>query len=267
MISVSVQSAGIRAYFERYPKDASRALEVALDKTAIQVMYDERREMSRVFDNPTPYTMKSLKVTRTRGHNMIASVWFKEPVRMSKHYLVPQVEGGQRELKGFERALSNKKFVPGQGARSNKYGNISHGQIRQVLSVLGKAEMTAGYQANLTAKSAKRNRKARDYVYLPGGSASGKLPPGIYERVARRGKGFGGKAKKSLGKFGTYQKGRKRGRYFSVVRARGLRPILLLGQQQSKVRPLFKFYRVARRTQRKVLYRLFIKELDSRLGR
>ena len=81
---------------------------------------------------------------------------------MGAHYLVPQVDGGQRKLKGFERAIGEGELVPALGAKLNQYGNVSPGQIRQILSVLGKAEASAGYSANITSRSRRRNRHPAD---------------------------------------------------------------------------------------------------------
>lgn len=221
------------SFLDKLPAVSSRALEMALDATALNdckpAVYEE---MARVFVNPTRYTMNSLKSTPTRRHNMVAYVWFKDPDRMEDHYLLPQVEGGARKTKGFERALGNKMFVPGDEARVNKYGNISIGQIRQILSVLGRADRTSGYMANITARSAKRNKKVRDYVYITRKYRG--MYPGVYERRASGAKGA---------RTGTYRAG-QRGRRGGVVRARGLVPIMLVGRQGEPYKALLDFYGV-----------------------
>jgi hypothetical protein len=265
MIHLSVDSKKVSAMLARYPKEAGRAAEIALDRTAVNIRDGIKGTMKRVFDRPTTFTLNSLKITYTRNHKLKASVWFKEPERMADHYLVPQVEGGKRKFKGFELALDRLKFIPGKGARMTRSGNISTGQIRQVLSVMGRAEMYPGYQANLTAKSAKTNKKSRDYVYLPRGSSGGALPPGIYQRVKQSGKGFGGIAKSKLGKFGDYQKGRKRGRFFSIIRARGLKPIMLVGRQNKAVKPLLPFYSLADKIYDRKFRLHFERELSKQL--
>jgi hypothetical protein len=235
MLNLTIKDNGVKRLLESVPKTAHRAAEIALDKVAKEIKEREVEEMKDVFDKPVPYTLNSLKVTPTRNHQLKATVWFKEPDRMGQHYLVPQVEGGKRKLKGFERALGNDEYVPGKGAKVNQYGNVSPGQLRQILSVLGKAERYAGYSANITERSKKRNRRTRDYVVLPKGS--GKLPPGIYQRVAT-GKGFGHKTKRTL-PFGEWQKSKKSKTI--AVRARGLRPIMVKGKRDP-VTPRLKFY-------------------------
>ncbi len=241
-MKIGVDDKQVQAMLRRLPKQASRAAEQALDFTAVRIADAVRTQMLRGFDQPTQYTLNSLKVTPTKGHNMQASVWFKEPDRMGDHYLVPQVEGGRRKLKGFERALGKDEYIPGVGAKMDGHGNVSSSQIRQILSVLGKAEASAGYDANLTARSAKRNKKSRDYVVIKPGSR-GRLAPGVYQRY-QTGVGFGAKTKRAL-PFGEWQRGRTRGRFSSVVQAKGLKPILLKGHTGRSVRPLLPFYLIA----------------------
>ncbi|KJS02216.1 MAG: hypothetical protein VR65_06100 [Desulfobulbaceae bacterium BRH_c16a] len=266
MITVTVPTGAAIRYLSNCEKEITRSLETAIDNTAFDIRKEVIDEMNRVFDRPTPYTTKQIWVTKTRNHNMQASVWFKDPERMDDHYLLPQVEGTERKLKGFERSMWNTKFTPGKGVKLDKHGNISRGTLVQIKSVLGRAELTSGYQANLTVKSAKRNIKQRDYVYLPNGSSKGALPPGIYQRIAQKFQGLNSaKFRRSQSQFGTYQRGKTRGRISQIIRARGLRPILLVGKQHEQVKPLLKFYEVARRVYDKEFNKHFLAELKKRL--
>jgi hypothetical protein len=238
--------AGVQAMLNAFPKQASRAAEMALDATAKVIKGEIRSSMATVFSNPTPYTLNSLKVTPTRNHNMKASVWFKEPDRMGQHYLIPQVDGGKRRLKGFERGIALGELVPGKiGARINQYGNVSPGQIKQIMSVLGRAETSSGYSANITARSRKRNKKERDYVVIY--HKHGRLLPGVYQRT-QTGVGFGAKTKRTFAdQSKAYQKGRTNGRFASVIRSRGLKPIFLMGKKAT-VKPRLDFYGIAHAT-------------------
>lgn len=224
-------------FFSRLPQLNRKALKQAINKTAAVdckgAVYDE---MQRVFDRPTRYTLNSLQSSSSKGNELTAHVWFKDPDRMRKHYLLPQVEGGPRRLKGFERALDDKMFIPGRGARMDKHGNVSAGQIRQLLSVLGRAERYAGYTANLSPRSPRRNTKARDYMYLPKGL--GKMLPGVYQRVAK------GRKTAKTGSYKAGQQGRRKG---TVVRARGMVPVLLVGRQAAPYRPRLDLYGVCQR--------------------
>ncbi len=230
-----------------FPGKAHRACAVALNKTGKLIKEAEVAEMKAVFDSPTSYTLNSLKLTPATKDNLQATVWFKQPDRMGQHYLVPQVDGGQRKLKGFERGVGLGELTPALGAKLNRYGNVSFGQIRQILSVLGKAETAAGSNSNITDRSRRRNTKDRDYVVIDN-RQRGHLPLGVYQRF-QTGVGFGAKTKRTfLDRSKSYQKGRSRGRFASVIRARGLRPVLLVGHTGRQVKPLLDFYGVAQRT-------------------
>lgn len=202
MLEVKIDDKEVRTLMKAFPKRANRAAERTLDKMVDEIKDSVWSQLPKFFDRPTPYTLNSLKVTKTQRHNMVAYVWFKKPPRMRQHYLVSQVEGGGRSFKGLELAMGNKFFAPakpgnitGRGPQLDKYGNITGGQIRQIMSVLKVAERSAGYSANITARSAKRNRKPRDYVLLR--TRHGKLPPGIYQRY-QTDVGPGRKTKKRL---------------------------------------------------------------------
>lgn len=227
------------------PKRASRAAEMALDATAQAIRDEIKATMPKVFDRPTPYTLNSLQITPTHRHNMKASVWFKEPKRMGQHYLVPQVEGGRRELKGFERALGTAQHVPGKAAKLDRYGNIKGKDIVQILSVLGKLDRYQGDNTNITEGSRRKNNKERDYFIIT--KRRGKVYPGVYQRV-QSSVGFGAKTKRTfLDQSKTYQKGMTRGKFSRVIRARGIKPILLRGRTGKPITPLLDFYGLAHR--------------------
>jgi len=224
MIEIKFDEMGFSTLLQNMTKQTQRACERALDATADDVAEAIARQLPVVFDRPTLYTKKSLWAYKTKGHNMIAGVMFKEPDRMTQHYLIPEVEGSKRHLKGFERhGMGGEAFIPGKGAKLDQYGNVSAGQIRQIMSVLGRAEHSAGYMANMTARSTKTNKQTRDYVYLPNGA--GALPPGIYQRTATA-KKISAKAKSHWKKpQREYQRGSNA--FGIAVRARGLKPLLV----------------------------------------
>jgi len=264
MINITIDDAAVKRLLRDMPKTAQRAAEHALDQTAYHIYQEITKELPRIFHRPTPYTLRSLKYTKTRNHNMQASVWFRDPDRMEDHYLAPTVEGTERKLKGFERGMYKRKFIPSKYLKLNQYGNVSAGLYRQILSVLGRAELTPGYQANRTAGSVRRNIKQRDFVFLPRGSARRKLPPGIYQRVADKGKGLNSATfRRKQANFGTYQKGKTRGKISQIIRARGLRPVLLIGKQHEKTRPVFKFYDIADRVYAARFSPLFFARFNS----
>lgn len=244
MFNVKVNDKTVKAMLSGYERHLPFAMAKGLTKLGQLVKKEEVAEMKRVFDRPTPFTLNSLQLTPAKKDTLSARVWFKDPPRlgMGQHYLEPQVYGGGRELKRLEKLLKMKHLMPGAGAKLDVYGNISRGQVTQVLSVL-KAFNMAGYDMNLTSRSGKRNRKPRDYFAVT--KKRGGLLPGIYQRV-QSGVGFGAKTKKSL-PFGEWQKGRTRGRIASVIRARGVKPILIQGSAPT-YKARLDFHGIAQRT-------------------
>jgi hypothetical protein len=163
------------------------ATALALTRTAQEVRKAEVQEMKRVFDRPTPFTLNSLYLKPATKADLTAKIWVKEIFSRKDHYLRPEIFGGARRLKGFERLLMRKGLlptgwmaVPGAGAKLDAYGNISGAQMVQILSAL-KALGEQGYAANRTKDSAKRRRgkQAELFVGRPGG---GRLPNGVWQR-------------------------------------------------------------------------------------
>ncbi len=231
MIKLTIKDGEFRKLIASYPKTVSRSAEIALDKTARAIRDEVKEEIRRVFEAPTPWTLSSLQITPTKAHNMRASVWFKDPERMHQHYLVPQVIGGPRQLKGFERVLGRKQYVPGGAAKIDRYGNVKVGQIWQILSVLKLADLHEGYTANITARSRKRNKKPRDYIYLP---KQGRRPAGVWQQI-------------------------------KLFPANIIRPILMLGRTGRPVKPRLDFYGIASRVHAAKFQTLFLADLVKRL--
>lgn len=190
------------------PKNIQIATQRALLKTAKHVQYMEVREMKRVFKSPTRWTLGAMKVKATK--KMTVEVGILDPdgyYKRAASYLGTQVGGGQRRTKAMEKSLQARRIlpagwfaVPGQGAKIDSYGNMSVGQIRQILSWFDAAENWAGSTQNMgfagREKRRKGTRKTAGFEYFavaPGArrsyqSASGKtgthaMQPGIYSRT------------------------------------------------------------------------------------
>ncbi len=252
----------VAALLKEYPLIAMRAAEVAMDKATRDAKDAIHVEMEKVFHSPTDYTLDSLRMTPTQNHNLETSIWFRDRrLGEGDHYLVPQVEGGARQLKRFEKALDNTMFVPGRGVRLNEHGNVSAGQMRQILSVFGRAERTAGYNANITNRSRRRNTKQRDYFYLK--KRHGSLYPGVYERVAQKRTGLGKARKYVVDKSKAYQKGQKR--KASIIRARGIKPVFIKGRQFAPYKPRLAFYKIAEEVYNQSFRRRLFAELERRM--
>lgn len=176
------------------PRRLNAAMATALTRAALEVRDAVKTEMRAVFDRPTPYTMNSLFVRPATAQRLAADVYFKDDRAGSgtpaTKYLLPQVEGGSRGAKGLEVALravgvlpAGWFVVPGAGARLDAYGNVSRGQIIQVLSQL-RITLVAGATRNLPFDArkqitAQRRAGGRFFVIKPGAKGAA---PGVYQR-------------------------------------------------------------------------------------
>lgn len=195
-------SMGVKHDFDRVMKQMEGqqkqvrfAAAVALTQVAQEARTEEYAEMRRVFDRPNPFTLKSLFLDRATKDQLKATVWLKDDYTGGMkpgHYLLPQIQGGSRVVKPFERALrrigvlpDSMVAVPASGARMDAYGNMERGHIVQVLSYL-QAFGEQGYSANITAegrkKLAKGTKKKQGIGYFVVRSGDGRLPAGVWQR-------------------------------------------------------------------------------------
>jgi len=180
-------------------KQVRFATRVALTRTAKTAELAEVREMRDVFSNPTPFTLSSTFTRPATSTRMEAEVKLKDDsakaVPASK-FLAAQVSGGQRKLKRFEVALTaagvmpvGYRAVPGQGAKVDSYGNMSRGQIVQILAFF-RAFPEMGYKANMNdngkARLARGNKRVQGFVYFVG-TPGDRLPLGVYQRISFNG--------------------------------------------------------------------------------
>lgn len=143
-----------RSYGAFSDRRFAAGLATALTKTAQAVQLAQRAEMRDVFDRPTPFTLGAVFVDRARADKLEARVGIANNPggrgRAPINWLRWQINGGQRTPKAYERALmragalpEDMRTVPGRFARLDAFGNISAGQIRQILSQL-RIELSSG---------------------------------------------------------------------------------------------------------------------------
>lgn len=182
-----------RRFQDMARKQVNYATARALSRTAVVVKAAEVREMKDVFDRPTPYTLNSVYVKSATKQNLSARVWLKDDTSKgtpANKFLGPQIAGGLRGLKRFEKALRSKGYlpdgmiaVPASGAKLDAYGNMDRGQIVQMLSYLN-AFGEEGYRANMNEKKRKAFRKRKSAAYFVGRPRGGKLPLGVWQRIS-----------------------------------------------------------------------------------
>lgn len=205
---ISVDTRGAQRKITQAGQQVRNAAVQALNWTAADARDEVQREMRRVFDRPTPYTIRGVGVWRATAADPIARVGLKDAAgkgTAAADFLLPQVYGGARGVKRFERALqrigalpAGWVAVPASGAQLDAYGNMNRGQIVQILAAL-QAFGEQGYKANMDAKGRARLAKGskrsygREYVVSHGrgwrhGTGSWKhgrnqhLPAGVWMR-------------------------------------------------------------------------------------
>ena len=212
------------------------ATALALTRSAQAAQARVKEEIPRVFDRPNPLTQRSVRILMTRKGETVAKVYLQDeaakgtpPVR----YLFAEVEGGQRNETRFERALrfagllpAGMAVVPGKGAPLDAYGNVRNGVATAVLGQL-QANAHSGVNENETKGSKKRAgaKRARYFMGRPGG---GRLPLGIYQRLAH-----------------------------------GVKPIYIVIQQLPSYRPRLRFYELVEVVIRAKFAGLFKEALDQ----
>lgn len=178
----------------------------ALNDTMFEVRQRWQEEIPRVFDRPTPIIRNAVLYRKATKDRLVAEVFIRDEASKTSwtpaHTLQPEVEGGERRQKAFERKLQNhprarKYYVPGKSMPRDQFGNLPRGIYNKVLSQLGVAENVLGFDANETsearARRLKRERstrsKRRGGSYFILAKRRGKLRAGvIYERIVT---GFG----------------------------------------------------------------------------
>lgn len=148
-------------------------------------------EMQRSFDRPTSYALNGTFVKAATKQNLEAKLWVKDNPSgrgtPADRFLLPQIYGGIRGLKGMERLLQRSNLmqagwfaVPAAGAQLDGNGNVKRSQIVQILSQL-KLQRGAGFESRASGSTRSNRAVARQgvtYFALPRKNRG--LAPGIY---------------------------------------------------------------------------------------
>ena len=193
MIEIKVDTRDAIKYLDSVQrKQIPFATSVALNTTASEVQKDASSKMS-VFDRPRSQTQRGVYVAKSTKADLRAVIGIKNrqnsrvPVA---EYLYPNVEGGGRVDKRSEILLKNAGILPktmqtrpGPDARLDRYGNMSRGQIVQIVSyfrAFGSIK-TSGRGLAGETQSGKLNRgkrtTANNFFVIPG--------VGVFQRVGK----------------------------------------------------------------------------------
>lgn len=183
--------------FERSLRDIERkqlpyAIMLTLNETAKGGRLEVQREMDRVFDRPTPYAKRGVVFDRATRQNLQAAVVVTGDRTKgglpATAFLGPQIEGGMRSHKAFERQLiqrghmkANEVAVPAKRAPLDRYGNMTQGFLNRVLADLQIDYRGAGATRTRTETSLKRNKNYKNARFFVA-KRPGHLFPGVYQR-------------------------------------------------------------------------------------
>lgn len=183
MITPTFKLIGLHAAYkalERAEKQSRFAIVRALTKTAKDVQTELVGEMKAKFDRPTPWTLRSTFVKPATRQSMMAIVGIKDmaaakATASAANLLGHQFRGGGRNLKRLERWLiragrmgSDEFVAPGAGVRLDQYGNMSRGQVAQIMSQLRLGADAASWSSG-SARS-KRNVSRAGRIFWSRGS-------------------------------------------------------------------------------------------------
>ncbi|MEK6530990.1 MAG: hypothetical protein AABZ23_00680 [Deltaproteobacteria bacterium] len=203
------------------------------------------RRMPEVFDRPTPWTLSSLSVKPATVNNLNAHVWVKDKAAKGTpavKYLWPEVHGGGRRLKRFERALKHKGLlpegyyaVPRRELRLDRYGNISGPMMGKIMSAAQSLAPSfgVGYALNRSALSRKRPGAHNVFIGRPGVNprAIFNNPTSVHDflQAIEKYKKAASGSKYSLG-------------MWERTPGHGLIPLLIFTKKKPKYTPRFPFY-------------------------
>jgi hypothetical protein len=226
--SVQGDISAIEQHLSKFARDQMPfATALALTRTVQFAQAKIRAELPRIFDRPNKYTLNSLFIEPARKTKLSAAVKIKDdptsggviPIR----YLAPEIYGGARSRKGFERRLisagkmpPNVFAVPASGAELDQYGNIRTSILIQMLSDLqAQFDVTANSTArSLGRRKVRRSRRPTFYFSTwPPNRRTQHLRAGVYRRAHF---GFGAAIKPVL-IFVSHNVYRKRFRFYEMA--------------------------------------------------
>lgn len=177
----------IRLLDTRVRRQLPFATSKALNETAKLVQSAVQESLAEKLDRPTPFVLKSIFIKYSNKQNLQAVVFLrdhqlsKNPNSLSEQ-IQQQFRGGPRIRSRLEGALTraglisgNEYVSPGAGAKLDQYGNISRGQVQQLLSQLFAAPLPAANRSKSTRSRASVKRAGRIFW-----SYGDRLPRGAY---------------------------------------------------------------------------------------
>lgn len=174
------------------------AIAKALTFTGKAIQRELVADMGRVFDRPTRWTLNSTWLRPATVQRLEALIKIKDEAFKSLpaiKWLGAEIEGGYRDPKRSEQLLRSagilgrdEFIVPGAGARLDAHGNMSRGQIQQILSRVGASRDPLQNRIGRVTKA--RGQSYRE-TYFALRHPRGRLTRrGIYRRIVFPGTGL-----------------------------------------------------------------------------
>ena len=168
------------------PLVTAKALTFTVQKAQASIV----QAMGSVFEKgATKYTLGGTRIESATPAKLEARVAVKDRVAsggtLPEDYLFPQVFGGLRKEKRFEKALrlggllkSGERALPGDFAKLDAQGNYSFGELRALLNAVAGSKREDA--RSKTGKRKGRGNRVLKYVFV--GTPGGALP-GVYRRT------------------------------------------------------------------------------------
>lgn len=259
-IDVRVSMDGAIKMLGKLEKQTRVATMIALTKTAGHTKRLMVDEFKANFDRPTPSALKSFFVDPAKKDKLWSKVYMKDKAiggkngRSSAEILGHHFEGGQRTRKALENLLTQyglmgpgELVVPGSAAKLDRYGNMSRGQINQILSQL--KIIRAGFDNSPTGSRRSERNVARAGVMFWSNGPQGKKVP-VIDKATGIEYGYTGGARNHLQKGAWVRMGA------------GVRPLLLVISAASYRRRFD-----MQRTGQAAVDRYFATEFDTALAK
>ena len=133
-----------------FSKQLKYAQSRALTKVARDIQYAEQTNIEKTFDNPTPFTVNSVKSIGAHRDNLEAKVFVQS---IATGYLAPYENGGIRKLNG--NTLLNPK-----NTSVNKYGNLPRNRTNTLTAkdnvFVGKVKTQSGEVSGIWQRKSRR---------------------------------------------------------------------------------------------------------------